>query len=602
MLRAFLLSVGLLLATFWLQAQPASQSLPLAMQYYQLGEMAKAAELFENVMRSEPGNATAYSYLYVAYLQLQQAEKAEKLAVAMAKRDPSQASYEVDRAYALRQQQEEKRALNIYEGLLKKLGPNRGQIMMLTNAFRNRGENDWALRCLLQGRKLLGEPLAFSLELADLYLATGRKGEMVSAYLDYLQAAPQQLGYVQNMLQSRLVDEDYEILRQALLTNTQRRPEDLALAELMVWFFVQQLDFETAFYQAKALDQRLNENGQRMLSLARAAVENKQFKSAGLFYAYLVEKGSRHPAYYEARYELLEARRQELEAAAAGKGEWELLSTAFAEYLRDFPQHRQVLLVKKGHARVLAYELQQFEAAVSLLEKAIADGGERRMMAAVKLDLGDLYLLTEEYWEAALVYGQVEKDFPNDPLGQEAKFRNARLSFFQGEFSWSQAQLDVLRASTSQRIANDAMALSLLISDNLNLDTSILPMRAFAAAELLAFRQDTKGATAAFEQMLIDFKEHALSDEVYLRLARLQTKQGNYIQAKSWYEQIIAGYPQDILGDDAHFELAVLLEEKLKDAAAAQLWYEKLLKQYPDSTFTFEARRRYRQLRGDQIN
>lgn len=602
MLRAFLLSILLFGAASAVWAQPASQSLPLAMQYYQTGEMAKAAELFENVMRAEPGNATAYAYLYVAYLQLQQAEKAEKLAAGMAKRDPSQAAYEVDRAYALRQQQEEKRALNIYEGLLKKLGPNRGQIMMLTNAFRNRGENDWALRSLQQGRKLLAEPLAFSLELADLYLATGRKGEMVAAYLDYLQAAPQQLGYVQNMLQSRLTDEDYELLRQALLAGMQRRPEDLALAELMVWFFVQQLDFETAFYQAKALDKRLNENGQRMLSLARAAVENKQFKSAGLFYAYLVEKGSRHPAYYEARYELLDARRQELEAAAAGKGEWELLSTAFADYLRDFPQHRQVLLVKKGHARVLAYELQQFEAAVSLLEKAVSEGGERRMLAAVKLDLGDLYLLTEEYWEAALVYGQVEKDFPNDPLGQEAKFRNARLSFFQAEFAWSQAQLDVLKASTSQRIANDAMALSLLISDNLNLDTSILPMRSFAAAELLAFRQDVAGATQAFEQMLVDFKDHALSDEVYLRLARLQTKQGNYTAAQQWYERIIEAYAQDILGDDAHFELAVLLEEKLKDTAEAQRWYEKLLKQYPDSTFTFEARRRYRQLRGDQIN
>lgn len=602
MLRAFLLSILLFGAASAVWAQPASQSLPLAMQYYQTGEMAKAAELFENVMRAEPGNATAYAYLYVAYLQLQQAEKAEKLAAGMAKRDPSQAAYEVDRAYALRQQQEEKRALNIYEGLLKKLGPNRGQIMMLTNAFRNRGENDWALRSLQQGRKLLAEPLAFSLELADLYLATGRKGEMVAAYLDYLQAAPQQLGYVQNMLQSRLTDEDYELLRQALLAGMQRRPEDLALAELMVWFFVQQLDFETAFYQAKALDQRLNENGQRMLSLARAAVENKQFKSAGLFYAYLVEKGSRHPAYYEARYELLDARRQELEAAAAGKGEWELLSNAFADYLRDFPQHRQVLLVKKGHARVMAYELQQFEAAVLLLEKAVADGGERRMLAAVKLDLGDLYLLTEEYWEAALVYGQVEKDFPNDPLGQEAKFRNARLSFFQAEFAWSQAQLDVLKASTSQRIANDAMALSLLISDNLNLDTSILPMRSFAAAELLAFRQDVAGATQAFEQMLVDFKDHALSDEVYLRLARLQTKQGNYTAARQWYERIIEAYAQDILGDDAHFELAVLLEEKLKDTAEAQRWYEKLLKQYPDSTFTFEARRRYRQLRGDQIN
>lgn len=574
----------------------------MAIQYYQQGEMVKASELLENVMRSEPGNATAYAYLYQTYLQLQLAEKAEKLAAGMAKRDPSQAAYEVDRGFALRQQQEEKRGLNVYEGLLKKLGPNRGQIMMLTNAFRTRGENDWALRALQQGRKLLGEPLAFSLELADLYLATGRKSEMVGAYLDYLRAVPQQLGYVQNMLQSRLTDEDYEILRQALLAGMQRNPEDLILSELMVWFFVQQLDFETVFYQAKALDQRLNENGQRMLSLARSAVENRQFKEAGLFYTYLVEKGNRHPAYYEARYELLDTRRQELEAAGAPPSDWQQLAEAFEGYLRDFPQHRQVLLVKKSFARVMAYELQQFEKAVALLEDAVAMGGERRVMAAVKLDLGDLYLLTEEYWEAALIYGQVEKDFPNDPLGQEAKFRNARLSFFQAEFAWSQAQLDVLKASTTQRIANDAMSLSLLISDNLNLDTSILPMRAFAAADLLAFRQDVKGATAAFEKMLVDFEGHALSDEIILRLARLQQKQGNYAAARASYERIAKEYPTDILGDDAHFELALLLEEKLKDNSEALVWYEKLLKQYPDSTFTFEARRRFRKLRGDQMN
>lgn len=602
MLRMILLSVGLSLVAGGAMAQTAGQSLPLAIQYFQQGEMVKASELLENVMRAEPANSTAYAYLYMAYLQLKQAEKAEKLASAMAKRDPAQASYDVDRAYAMRQQQEEKRALNVYESLFKKLGPNRGQILMLTNAFRNRGENDWALKCLLQGRKLLGEPLAFSLELADLYLATGRKSEMVGAYLDYLQAAPQQLGYVQNTLQSRLTDEDYEILRQALLAGMQRNPEDLALAELMVWFFVQQLDFETVFYQAKALDQRLNENGQRMLSLARSAVENRQFKSAGLFYQYLVEKGNRHPAYYEARYELLDTRRQELELSAAPASAWQSLAQAFEAYLRDFPQHRQVLLVKKSYAKVLAYELQQFMSAVDLLEKAVAEGGERRVLAAVKLDLGDLYLLTEEYWEAALVYGQVEKDFPNDPLGQEAKFRNARLSFFQGEFAWSQAQLDVLKASTTQRIANDAMSLSLLISDNLNLDTSILPMRAFAAADLLAFRQDLKGATTAFEGMLVEFDGHALTDEIMLRLARLYQKQGDYTAARKYYERIANAYGTDILGDDAHFELALLLEEQLKNPAEASAWYEKLLKQYPDSTFTFEARRRYRKLRGDQIN
>lgn len=589
-------------ATGQLTAQSGFQNLPLAVQFYQQAEYEKAAALLEDVLKSDPNNASAYQYLYACHIQLRQFEKAEKLAAGMAKRDAGQASYEVDRAYAMRQQGEEKKSLQLYESLLKKLGPNRGQIIMLTNAFRNRGENDYGIKCLQRGRQLLGEPFAFALELTDLYQLTGQKALMVSAYLDYLALAPQQLGYVQNMLQSRLAEEDYELLRGVLLSGIQQRPDDLMLSELLVWFFVQQLDFETAFVQAKALDQRLNEQGRRMLALARSANENKQYKSAALFYDYLIAQGERHPMYFEARYESLETRRLELGSRGAPRAEWMQLATELSDFLRDFPQHRQVLLVKKTYARVLAYELQRFEEAVDLLELAVEGGGERRLLAAVKLDLGDLYLLTQANWEAALVYGQVEKDFPNDPLGQEAKFRNARLSFFKGEFEWAQAQLDVLKGSTTQKIANDALALSLLISDNLDLDTTILPMQAFAAVEMLLFRQEYTAAIGAMEQLLAEFPNHALSDEVYFRLAQAHQRLGQPAKAAEWYNKLVDAFGSDILGDDALFALAVLTEEQPGQSAEAAKLYERLLQQYPDSTFTFEARRRFRKMRGDNPN
>lgn len=585
-----------------LMAQSGFQNLPLAVQFYQQAEYEKAAALLEDVLKSDPNNASAYQYLYACHIQLRQFDKAEKLAASMAKRDAGQATYEVDRAYAMRQQGEEKKSLQLYESLLKKLGPNRGQIIMLTNAFRNRGENDYGIKCLQRGRQLLGEPFAFALELADLYQLTGQKAMMVSAYLDYLALAPQQLGYVQNMLQSRLSEEDYELLRGVLLNGIQQRPDDLMLSELLVWFFVQQLDFETAFVQAKALDQRLNEQGRRMLALARSANENKQYKSAALFYDYLIAQGERHPMYFEARYESLETRRLELGSRGAPRAEWMQLATELSDFLRDFTQHRQVLLVKKTYAQVLAYELQRFEEAVDLLELAVEGGGERRLLAAVKLDLGDLYLLTQANWEAALVYGQVEKDFPNDPLGQEAKFRNARLSFFKGEFEWAQAQLDVLKGSTTQKIANDALALSLLISDNLDLDTTILPMQAFAAVEMLLFRQEYTAAIGAMEQLLAEFPNHGLSDEVYFRLAQAYQRLGQPAKAAEWYNKLVDAFGTDILGDDALFALAVLTEEQPGQSAEAAKLYERLLQQYPDSTFTFEARRRFRKMRGDNPN
>lgn len=585
-----------------LMAQSGFQNLPLAVQFYQQAEYEKAAALLEDVLKSDPNNVSAYQYLYACHIQLRQFDKAEKLAASMAKRDAGQATYEVDRAYAMRQQGEEKKSLQLYESLLKKLGPNRGQIIMLTNAFRNRGENDYGIKCLQRGRQLLGEPFAFALELADLYQLTGQKAMMVSAYLDYLALAPQQLGYVQNMLQSRLSEEDYELLRGVLLNGIQQRPDDLMLSELLVWFFVQQLDFETAFVQAKALDQRLNEQGRRMLALARSANENKQYKSAALFYDYLIAQGERHPMYFEARYESLETRRLELGSRGAPRAEWMQLATELSDFLRDFTQHRQVLLVKKTYAQVLAYELQRFEEAVDLLELAVEGGGERRLLAAVKLDLGDLYLLTQANWEAALVYGQVEKDFPNDPLGQEAKFRNARLSFFKGEFEWAQAQLDVLKGSTTQKIANDALALSLLISDNLDLDTTILPMQAFAAVEMLLFRQEYTAAIGAMEQLLAEFPNHGLSDEVYFRLAQAYQRLGQPAKAAEWYNKLVDAFGTDILGDDALFALAVLTEEQPGQSAEAAKLYERLLQQYPDSTFTFEARRRFRKMRGDNPN
>ncbi len=601
--RFFYFFLTLLFASVSVAAQPGQLGrMQLGIQFYQQSEFERAAELLESVLESDPSNGTAYGYLYNSYIQLSQFEKAEKLAQNMAKRDGSQVLYVVDVAFALRKQGKESKALSQYDALVKKLLPNRGQIIMLSNAFRSKGEYDYAILTYQKGRQLLSEPMAFAVELAELYYATGQKAKLIDAYLDYLAAAPQQLGYVQNMLQARLEEADYEVLRSALLASIQKRPDDIMLSELMIWFFVQQRDFQQAFFQARAIDRRMQENGNRVLSLSRAAVENKDYTAAIEMLQYLIEKGPNYMVYYDARYEVLEAERMRLQGKLALESDWQTLVAKYVAYIDAFPQQRNILQMKQRLAAIYGYELKRFEEAVALLEGAIQQGGDRRLLAEAKLDLGDLYLLTDELWEAALTYGQVDKDFPNDPLGQEAKFRNARLSFYKGEFEWSQAQLDVLKASTSQRISNDALSLSLLITDNLDLDTTILPMKAFAAAELLMFRKEYEQAHEAFENLLRSYPGHGLSDEVWFRQAEMYTKQGAYEKSVAKYEAILKEFGQDILGDDALFLLAVLYQDHLQDSPKAMALFQDLLIKYPDSTFTFEARRRYRLLRGDKIN
>lgn len=607
MMRWILVLVVLVLGGIFaepLHAQPVRASqFSLGAQYYQASDFQKAAEVFESLWNAEPSNQNYYAYYFNCLIQIESFKEADRVVEAMQKMDPANPVYQVDQAFLFRKQGKENKALGVYDDLVKKLPPSRPRILMLANAFRSKGEYDYGIKVFEKGRKMLKEDKAFALELAELYHSTGQKELMVGSYLDYLASAPQQLGYVQNILQTRLGEQDYEILRVALLAGIQARPDDLMLSELMIWFFVQQKDFEGAFLQARAIDRRMNESGRRILELAQAAVENKDHEAALPMYAYLIDKGERSPVYFDARYQYLETKYAALKAEEQPVAtRWAALADDYRAYATAYPNQKNLLLIERTLARILAYELQDLKGAVQLLEDRIAKGGDRRTLAVLKLDLGDLYLFTEELWEAALKYGQVERDFPNDVLGQEAKFRNARLSFYKGEFEWAQAQLDVLKASTTQRTSNDALALSLLITDNLDLDTTIIPMRLFAAADLLKFRQDYAGAHAIFEQLMAEYPGHGLTDEVLMRQAEMDEKTGHYTAAAARYERVLADFGTDIWGDDALFALAVLAEQKFKDRDKAMQLYQDLLVKFPDSTFTFEARKRYRALRGDNLN
>ena len=228
--------------------------------------------------------------------------------------------------------------------------------------------------------------------------------------------------------------------------------------------------------------------------------------------------------------------------------------------------------------------------------------GEAELQAECKLELADILLMRGDPWEAILLYSQVEKDFKENPIGHEAKFRRARISYFQGEFDWAQAQLDVLKASTSKLIANNAMDLSLLITDNVGLDTSTHAMEMYARAEFLAFQNKWEASTSTLDSLLLTFSGHTLSDEVIYKKGEISMHTKNYIQAISYFQEVAENYSYDILADDALFQWAKLTEEHLKDNEKAQTLYEQILLEHNGSIYTSEARKRFRALRGDNEN
>ena len=357
-----------------------------------------------------------------------------------------------------------------------------------------------------------------------------------------------------------------------------------------------------ALRQSLALDRRLKEDGERVLTLSRILSENKAFEQALEALKYLIGKGIENRYYIPAKIDQLNVKTKLLTDGKFNAAELSLLEKEYIFLLDEFGRNSGTAFAVRQLANLQAYYLQKTnEAQASLADLLKTPGLPPSIIGPAKLELGDIYILTGEVWEAALIYGQVEKQFANEPVGQEAKFKNARLSYFQGDFDWAKAQLDVLKASTSQLFANDALNLRLLISDNLQNESDTSALRIYSRADMLLFKNQPENALISLDSINKQFPSNSLADDILMAKAKIYLKQNNFTSATSELQKIINDYSFDLWGDDALFMLAELYENNLKDNEKAKTYYQKIITDFPGSLYVVEARKRFRALRGDNI-
>ncbi|NND95579.1 MAG: hypothetical protein HKN45_12010, partial [Flavobacteriales bacterium] len=322
-------------------------------------------------------------------------------------------------------------------------------------------------------------------------------------------------------------------------------------------------------------------------------------------YRYIVDEKGPGTRYYETAksLELVSAKRALTQDLLPPEEEVKALEERFSIAISDLGPSPESARLLSEQAELNAYYIHDGEKAIVLLDSALrAPGVSSEFKAATKLQLGDV-LLTQGYiWDASLYYSQVEKDFKEDALGADAKFRNARVSYYAGDFEWAQAQLDVLKASTSKLISNDAMDLSLLITDNFNLDTITRPMELFAKADLLTFQNRLDQAVFVLDTLNEEYPFHSLDDEIIYQRAAIAKKRGDFEMADSLLTEITELYFDDILADNALYDLAELSERVFQDEVRAMELYRKLFLDYPNSLYSAEARKRFRFLRGDDLS
>jgi tetratricopeptide (TPR) repeat protein len=578
----------------------------LGISYYNNQQYDKASEIYRELFDA---NHTHFYYTYYFYClaALEEYDEAEKAARTMIKTSQRPLRYSVDLGYIYQLQDKFDKAFKVYDDLLDGLRPNKADIQELANAFVSRQIYDYAVKTYEKGRLLLNNTEQFHEDLARVFEITGDYGRMIDEYLVMILESPERVEYVQGRLQSVMSrDTDgtmSETLRQSLLRISQKNPDNRAFSEMLLWLSIQRKDFGFALVQAVSLDKRFADNGLQVFNLANLAFENEDYQTASSAYTYILDKGPANPFYQESLTGNLQARFMSITSGlTSDTKEYESLKQEYVKTLEEFGYNARTVFLMRDLAHLEAFYLDDFDAAVELLDQAVGLPGVNPAVTAMcKLELGDILLYRGEVWDASLLYSQVDKALKNDPAGSEAKFRNAKLSYYIGEFEWAKAQLDVLKASTSKLIANDALELSLLISDNMDPDSTYTALKYYSRADLLFYMKNYGDALTVLDTIAMLGLYHPLDDEVLYQKAEIYTALKQFTIADSLMQKVVDAYPYDILADNALFRRAELQETVLGNKELAMQLYQLILTDYPGSLFVTEARKRFRILRGDQL-
>ena len=577
----------------------------LAQHYYSNGDFEKAKMYYVKIYDKDPSKFNFNRY-FDCLNQTGDLKEAEKVLKKQSSANRYDIEYKVLLGQFYEDTKETDKAQKIYSDLIDNLEPDPASIISLFNAFKSKGRNDLAFSTIEKGRKILRDTYPLHFQFAELYGAMGQTEKMIGEYLDLLDFQSSYASTIQTVLARQIdftssVSKEYDFLKSALLERIQKKPGESVYSEMLIWLFIQKKNFTGALVQVQAMDKRLNEQGRGVLELGKMCVENKEYETARKAFKYVIALGDEKLFYYQAENALLNTRF--LEVTTNRNYSAEELQSTISEYqttlLRVGKKRSSIpLIIELSH--IEAFYANQATEAITLLTDALLIPGITDMQKAeLKMQLADIHVLHGDIWEASLLYMQIESELKFEPIGHEAKFKNARIFYYDGEFDFAQSQLGVLKESTTKLIANDALKLSILITDNFGLDSNYQAMTWFANGDLLIEQHRNSEAFVLFDSIIATFPYHSLGDEILIRKSKAMQLQGDWAKAISYLEELLKYYRDDILADDALFQLGDIYENHLNDNEKASEYYKTLLFDFKGSLHSVEVRKRYRSIRGD---
>ncbi len=579
----------------------------LAQYYYSNGEFDKAVIYYQGLYAKNPTKVYFLRY-FDCLIKTKNRKDAEKILKKQINSNRKDVELKIMLGLFYEEDNNSKAADKIYNELIEDLPPIPNQIIELANLYVKKNKLDLALKSLSKGRKLLKESYPLNVQFAEVYASTGDFDNMFKELINLLEISITNQSSVQNTL-VRFVDfsnpesKEYQSLKSILLDKTQKNAENSVYAEMLIWFFIQSDNFSAAVTQSIALDKRMNSYGEMTLDVGKIALENRYYEYARKAFKSVMSFGLDSPFYMDA--ERLNLQVRFLELTTNRNYSQEEISATINEYkqtIKRINNKRVSFDLGLELTYIQAFYGNQSTDAITLLNEMMTVSGITDVQKATcKMQLADIQVLTGDIWDASVLYMQIDTDFKYEVIGQEAKFKNARIFYYDGEFDFAQSQLSILKESTSRLIANDAIQLSTLITDNFGLDSNFQIMGWFSQGDLQLEQHHYEKAFEYYDSVLRAEPGHSLEDEILFRKAKAMQLQGKWDEAIVFLEKIISKFGSDILADDAIFNLAEIYEIHKSDKEKALEFYKSIVQNYKGSLFSAEARKRVRLLRGEKL-
>lgn len=575
-----------------------SQEDIVAAEYYKNGDFEKALLSYKKLYNKSPNNNTYLLQLVKSLQQLEKYQEAETLLLEQI----SRVNYPpllIELGYNYQLQNNIINAETYYESALKTIDQNPNFVFVVGKAFEDRSLLDQAITAY-EKAMVLKPDLNFNVQLARIYGDQGNVEKMFESYLNFMELNDSYINTIKRAFSefiSENSDNKNNVLLKRILLKKIQTDQNLLWNEMLSWLFVQQKDYNKAFTQEKAMFFRQPESLDRIEELAHIALADKAYQVALDIFTYLTETAQDLDTKLKAYYNLIEIKTQ-----LATKEEYNSILSEYKAIFDTYGTHTKTLFIQISYAHFLAFYKHEPNQAVSVLKQSLELPLNSFQEAGVKLELGDVLVLQEKFNEALIYYTQVQRNLKNSTLSQEARYKVAKTSYYKGDFKWAESQLKILKSSTSQLIANDALDLMLLITDNKYEDSTQTALKLYAKADLMAFQNQTDNAIELLDEILTNHKGKTIEDQALFKQAQLLEKNQEYHRAEANYQAIITNFSDDILADDAYFFLAELYRKKLNQPEKAQELYEKIVFNYQDSIYFVDARNNFRSLRGDAIN